>query len=434
MRLGVGGPGGGARIPGARRADRSPASARSRGGQGAAGAAGRAPGSFGERAGCCGPGAPAPYPGPLPEPRHFRGPAALRGRSSKGSLRGAGERAARWPGGGWPGSRRGGGRSGVRQAGPLPSRPPSLPPVLQPIRRPPWAGGVGRSIKRRGAVTPRAGCAPSRPEPAPQTRAPRAGERRRAMATTNGAVENGQPDRKPPALPRPVRNLEVKFTQVRRAPSPPDGRLAPRWAVLTTVAGTRSQQAGSPAAPLRGCGALRAARPQPNSSPRSRDRSLSARGRSSRCCVRQRRTSRAGARPPRTPRGLGDLRSRTGCRAAGRSALSFQAWRGRLRSARAAPGSRRRGPDVPLPGPLERRAEVRTAVPLARWSPRGPCGTVSGAQWVRPREGEKVPENTELAWELGLPWGAATWRFQNQVIGNTGGTSYLPCLAYLSYQ
>ncbi|XP_022366788.1 aldehyde dehydrogenase family 1 member A3 isoform X3 [Enhydra lutris kenyoni] len=34
------------------------------------------------------------------------------------------------------------------------------------------------------------------------------------MATTNGAVENGQPDRKPPALPRPVRNLEVKFTQI----------------------------------------------------------------------------------------------------------------------------------------------------------------------------------------------------------------------------
>ncbi|XP_059951082.1 retinaldehyde dehydrogenase 3 isoform X2 [Mesoplodon densirostris] len=34
------------------------------------------------------------------------------------------------------------------------------------------------------------------------------------MATTNGAVENGQPDRKSPALPRPVRNLEVKFTKI----------------------------------------------------------------------------------------------------------------------------------------------------------------------------------------------------------------------------
>ncbi|ELV13457.1 Aldehyde dehydrogenase family 1 member A3 [Tupaia chinensis] len=33
------------------------------------------------------------------------------------------------------------------------------------------------------------------------------------MTTTNGAVENGQLDRKPPALPRPVRNLEVKFTK-----------------------------------------------------------------------------------------------------------------------------------------------------------------------------------------------------------------------------
>lgn len=41
------------------------------------------------------------------------------------------------------------------------------------------------------------------------------------MATTNGAVENGQPDKKPPALPRPIRNLEVKFTKVRRRPSHP---------------------------------------------------------------------------------------------------------------------------------------------------------------------------------------------------------------------
>uniref|UniRef100_A0A8C6DR93 Aldehyde dehydrogenase 1A1 n=1 Tax=Moschus moschiferus TaxID=68415 RepID=A0A8C6DR93_MOSMO len=34
------------------------------------------------------------------------------------------------------------------------------------------------------------------------------------MATANGAVENGQPDRKGPALPRPVRNLEVQFTKI----------------------------------------------------------------------------------------------------------------------------------------------------------------------------------------------------------------------------
>uniref|UniRef100_A0A8C6BJC5 Aldehyde dehydrogenase 1A1 n=1 Tax=Monodon monoceros TaxID=40151 RepID=A0A8C6BJC5_MONMO len=34
------------------------------------------------------------------------------------------------------------------------------------------------------------------------------------MATTNGAVENGQPDRKSPTVPRPVRNLEVKFTKI----------------------------------------------------------------------------------------------------------------------------------------------------------------------------------------------------------------------------
>ncbi|PNJ62342.1 ALDH1A3 isoform 3 [Pongo abelii] len=34
------------------------------------------------------------------------------------------------------------------------------------------------------------------------------------MATANGAVENGQPDGKPPAPPRPIRNLEVKFTKI----------------------------------------------------------------------------------------------------------------------------------------------------------------------------------------------------------------------------
>lgn len=43
------------------------------------------------------------------------------------------------------------------------------------------------------------------------------------MATTNGAVENGQPDGKPPALPRPIRNLEVKFTKVRRVTIRLDG-------------------------------------------------------------------------------------------------------------------------------------------------------------------------------------------------------------------
>lgn len=46
------------------------------------------------------------------------------------------------------------------------------------------------------------------------------------MATSNGAVENGQPDKKPPALPRPIRNLEVKFTKVSwlRAELPGRGR------------------------------------------------------------------------------------------------------------------------------------------------------------------------------------------------------------------
>lgn len=47
------------------------------------------------------------------------------------------------------------------------------------------------------------------------------------MATTNGAVENGQPDGKPPALPRPIRNLEVKFTKVRRVTIRLDGAEQP---------------------------------------------------------------------------------------------------------------------------------------------------------------------------------------------------------------
>ncbi|XP_045439533.1 aldehyde dehydrogenase family 1 member A3-like [Pipistrellus kuhlii] len=34
------------------------------------------------------------------------------------------------------------------------------------------------------------------------------------MAAANGAAGTGPPDRKPPALPRPVRGLEVKFTQI----------------------------------------------------------------------------------------------------------------------------------------------------------------------------------------------------------------------------
>ena len=66
------------------------------------------------------------------------------------------------------------------------------------------------------------------------------------MATTNGAVENGQPDRKPPALPRPIRNLEVKFTKVRWAPLPPDGRRPLRGAASFGAAGAREQQAEGP--------------------------------------------------------------------------------------------------------------------------------------------------------------------------------------------
>lgn len=69
------------------------------------------------------------------------------------------------------------------------------------------------------------------------------------MATANGAVENGQPDRKQPALPRPIRNLEVKFTKVSWASIPPDGLPAPRWAAGP---GWRGRGASGPRAPLLG--------------------------------------------------------------------------------------------------------------------------------------------------------------------------------------
>lgn len=42
-------------------------------------------------------------------------------------------------------------------------------------------------------------------------------QREREMAASNGTVENGQPEKKmPPPLPHPMRNLEVKYTKVRR--------------------------------------------------------------------------------------------------------------------------------------------------------------------------------------------------------------------------
>ncbi|KAE8618354.1 hypothetical protein XENTR_v10009361 [Xenopus tropicalis] len=34
------------------------------------------------------------------------------------------------------------------------------------------------------------------------------------MTTTNGAIENGQPDKKPPLLPRPISNLEIQHLQI----------------------------------------------------------------------------------------------------------------------------------------------------------------------------------------------------------------------------
>lgn len=129
-----------------------------RAGAGAAGAAGDLARLLGAPLpGRCGPHAPAagrPRPG-------TSGARGASGRCSKGGLRGGGARRG-------PDSCRGGGRGAPRRPAP-PSRPPSSR-SLQPIRRAPRAGGVGLPIKRRGAVTPRAGCAAPRPEPASQTR------------------------------------------------------------------------------------------------------------------------------------------------------------------------------------------------------------------------------------------------------------------------
>lgn len=49
------------------------------------------------------------------------------------------------------------------------------------------------------------------------------------MAAVNGTVENGQPDKKLPALPRPVKNLEIQHTKVsqRRAPAARDALCPP---------------------------------------------------------------------------------------------------------------------------------------------------------------------------------------------------------------
>lgn len=131
------------------------------------------------------------------------------------------------------------GRGGC--GGPVPSSSPApaLPSsVLQPIRRPPWAGGVGRCIKARSCHPEQA---VHRPGQAGVSGTPTV-ECDPVMATTNGAVENGQPDGKPPALPRPIRNLEVKFTKVRRVTIRLDGAQQPG----RETRGPGANPAGSP--------------------------------------------------------------------------------------------------------------------------------------------------------------------------------------------
>lgn len=128
---------------------------------------------------------------------------------------------------------------------------------------------------------------------------------------------------------------------------------------------------------------------------RSSDRSLSAWVRPSRSRVWRRRTSRAGARPPRTPKGTPRSALPDGLSGGG-------ARHSKLTSLAREPAQPPRGSGLPparprraFQGPFGRRAEVRAAGPRARWSPRRPCGTVSGAERVGLREGQRVPENTE---------------------------------------
>lgn len=159
------------------------------------------------------------------------------------------------------------------------------------------------------------------------------------MATTNGAVDNGQPDRKPPALPRPIRNLEVKFTKVSwrpalptaAGPGGPDGgpagrggaRCPARW-----VSGAARSQLG-----WRG----------------ARDLSLSTWAGSSWRALGWAQGSPGGsrarppARPPRTRRAPPPSPPGAGSWAAMLSDFTRKAWHG---SARARPARRRR-PDVP---------------------------------------------------------------------------------------
>lgn len=83
-------------------------------------------------------------------------------------------------------------------------------------------GGRRGALHKGAELSPGAGCAPPRPSWCVGD-TDRTGECEPVMATTNGAVENGQPDGKPPTLPRPIRNLEVKFTKVRRVTLRLDG-------------------------------------------------------------------------------------------------------------------------------------------------------------------------------------------------------------------
>lgn len=188
------------------------------------------------------------------------------------------------------------------------------------------------------------------------------------MATTNGAVENGQPDRKSPTLPRPVRNLEVKFTKVRRTRVPPDGRLAPRWAARPRWRGPGVSRPGAPLLRSESAGSW-GGEPSAEFARRSCDSSLSSQPSPPEAAFS---TGHAGRESTAHPKR--DAKIRTPRRALGRENRAREALQ-RPRGARLKPGA---APTCPCRARFE--GERWCPVTWARWSSSRPCGVVSGVK------------------------------------------------------
>lgn len=216
------------------------------------------------------------------------------------------------------------------------------------------------------------------------------------MATSNGAVENGQPDKKPPALPRPIRNLEVKFTKVSwlRAGLPGRGRR-----------GRGNGRNGTPLLRSEGAGSWRSQL----SSRGVRDLSLPAcaRAGSSRSRIRC-RASREGSRHPahsHCAHSEGYSAIRTPRQALGRRGSALQPQSRERKAAqrpRAVPAAACEAPTCPPQGPLCRRAEVRspgTAGTVGSVHTLFCCRVPAGPEQVWLRVGQRVTESAKRSSE-----------------------------------